>query len=66
MDVPVTPASRRCRRQPRGDTRFRGHSSGATGSRISSQVTVYEHGETFELVFARSAAVIRADGTLAA
>ena len=26
---------------------------------------VYEHGETFELVFARSA-VIRADGTLAA
>jgi hypothetical protein len=26
--------------------------------------TVYEHGETFELVFARSAAVIRADGTL--
>lgn len=27
---------------------------------------VYEHGATFELVFARSAAVIRADGTLAA
>jgi hypothetical protein len=26
---------------------------------------VYEHGETLELVFARSAAVIRADGTLA-
>jgi hypothetical protein len=26
---------------------------------------VYEHGETFELVFARSAAVVRADGTLA-
>jgi hypothetical protein len=27
---------------------------------------VYEHGETFELVFARSASDIRADGTLAA
>jgi hypothetical protein len=27
---------------------------------------VYEHGETFELLFARSAAVICADSTLAA
>jgi hypothetical protein len=35
-------------------------------TRLEFVGTVYEHGPTFELVFARSAAVIRADGTLAA
>ena len=35
-------------------------------TRLEFVDTVYEHGATFELVFARSAAVIRANGTLAA
>jgi hypothetical protein len=34
-------------------------------TRLEFVGTVYLHGETFELVFARSASVIRADGTLA-
>ena len=35
-------------------------------NRLEYVGVVYEHGETFELVFARSVDVIQADGTLAA
>jgi hypothetical protein len=46
-----------------GGAVFRSIEEGLT--RLEFVGTVYEHGETFELVFARSASVIRADSTLA-